>query len=139
MLRVLLLSLIFSLAGCSVAPERLAHLTPAECWAHGVAVQDDDRVSGQIIGSHFGTFATTERECGGSYGTLYGGCAVSAEGRDTQWPSPSGQYVIWYADHKCAPEHEGCHALYEEKAHTIAYNLRQMRGDRFAYCPDSWH
>jgi len=135
-MRKILLLLTCSLISCTVLPERLENLTPAQCRTFGVAVQEGDTVTGTVIDpmGRSVTFATTERECGGSYGMLYAGCAVPVEGPE-EWPSPSHQYNIWYADHKCAPEHEACHARYEHQRHTVAFEIRRAQGDKFAYCP----
>lgn len=120
------------LSACTVPIERLGGLTPAQCRTFGVAVADAAPVTGQIVSSQFGTFTTTERECYGSYGWLYSGCAVPVEGNI--WPSPSHQYRIWYADHKCTPQHEACHALYERQHHTVQFDLEVMQGNRFPAC-----
>lgn len=128
-------ALILLLTGCSVAPEKLASLTPAECQSHGVAVADSDTITGKIVKSQSGTYARMDRECDGVYGVLTAGCAKAANVPVSMFPSPTGEYEIWYTDARCAARHEACHALYEESNHTIAFNLRRMQGDTLASCP----
>ena len=105
-------------------------LTPSECREYGVNVADDDTITGTIIRSEFTTIGGVYRECG----RTGSGCAVPASGEKI-WPSPDHKYNIFYAERKCAPHHEACHARYEEWNHTIAFNLRIFQGDKLAACP----
>ena len=135
-------------------------LSPAHCRAYGVNVPDGAEPTGRVVHSEFGTFARMERECGVTYvqapgamesgssptgeittiskrppSMLVGGCAKQANVPYVHWPSVTGDYAIYYSEHKCIPFHEWCHATYETKQHTVAFNIRNMQGDYLASCP----
>jgi hypothetical protein len=99
---------------------------------YGVAVHDNDTITGEIVNSQFGTLGTMRKECG-----LDGaaGCAKAHGVEPPAWPAADGKYDIWYSDNKCVPEHEWCHAAYEQKGHTTQFMLRSLQGSKFAACP----
>lgn len=119
------------LAGCSVTPQQVGYLSPAQCRAYGVEVPDGAQITGEVVHSEFGTLADIERECGGPAS----GCTKAANVPMIMFPAIDGKYAVYYADHKCVPEHEMCHAWYELRGHTVAFNLRVMQKDRFPACP----
>jgi len=104
---------------------------------YGVAVHDNDVATGTIVKSEFGTFAKMEKECTGGvdHSRVWGGCAKAAGIDPPTWPSPTHEYEIYYADHKCVPYHEACHSRFEQKSHTVKFNLAAMQGDTLAACP----
>lgn len=143
MLRAILLLLsIVALGGCTVPIERFDSLTPQDCRAYGVEVSDDDTRTGRVVHSEFGTFHKMEKKCWpkresspNMHSGAIAGCATQADRPYPHFPSVTGDYAIYYAEHKCVPYHEACHALYETRQHTVAYNIRIMQGDWLAACP----
>ena len=108
--------------GCSVLPEQL---TAEQCRGHGVAAEGE--ITGKVVSSEFGTFGKIRKECG----SHAQGCT---KGVNDTFPDASHQYKIYYAEHKCAPQHEACHAMYEVRTHTRAFTLQYMQGNNQAAC-----
>ena len=84
---------------------------PERCQRVGVAVADNDTITGTIITEHTGTVEKVSIECRSPFKPKYG-CAI---------PINDGEYVLWYVDTPENRDHERCHALYEEPRHTNAY------------------
>ena len=97
--------------------EELNQLTPKECWAYGVQVFPSATISQQVKHKQGGTFAQMEKWCTGGvdHDRLWHGCA-----RDG---------AIYYAEHKCIPQHEACHWIYDAPFDTIEFSMRAMHGD----------
>ena len=125
--------MVLFLAGCTVPVQEFTAMTPEQCRMYGVAVHDSDIITGEVVRSEFHTLAGVEDICGEIYGQLVNGCARDVDQRT--FPSPTHQYWIVYAEHKCIPFHEYCHAIYERRGHTVTFNLRAMQGDILAACP----
>lgn len=138
MIAVMITVLSIELASCKSIPvEALSSLTPVECRAYGVDIADEQIITGTIVHSEFSWNHELYRECNPG-NVAIAGCAKPVEGvtlGTSVWRSPTHQYEIWYSDHKCVPEHEACHALYEEWNHTVKFFTRQVQGDVFAACP----
>ena len=128
-MKIMLLTILCAfITTCSVYAVKLADFSPAECRAYGVKINDGQKITGEIVSSEFGTLGTMYKECG-NYAQ---GCA---KGVNNVFPDPDHKYEIWYSDHKCMPQHEACHGIYEIREHTTVFNLRNMQGDKFASCP----
>jgi hypothetical protein len=128
-MKIIFLMLFIFITACSVDVEELSNLTPLECRAYGVNVSDGQQITGSIVSSRFVTLGKMYKECEGDHRQ---GCA---KGINKVFPDPEHKYEIWYAEHKCVPWHEACHALYETWDHTEKFNLRTMQGDKLAACP----
>ena len=87
-----------------------------------------------FVGSFSSGYGGVRKVCDTSTipGYTTAGCAKGVEGG---WPSPSHRYNVYYSDSVCIPQHEACHALYEQWNHTIAFDIRQAMGSMFASCP----
>ena len=84
--------------------------SPEECRSLGVAVDDQDSVTGTIVHAE-------ERKRDRIYAVckqVAAGCARSATLPFPAFPDPLGRYNIYYTDHLVA-RHEMCHALYEKR------------------------
>ncbi len=117
--------------------EQLNQLTPAECRVFGVQVYDSDTISGTIVTKKAGDFAHMEQWCSGGvdHGRLWHGCA-RAYGISPPTPiAEDHQYALYYAEHKCVPQHEACHAIYEAPLDTMSFSRRIMQGNLLAACP----
>lgn len=117
--------------------EQLNQLTPAECRAYGVQVNDKDTISGTIVAMKGGGFAHLEKWCTGGvdHGRLWHGCA-RAYGISPPTPIADDHlYALYYAEHKCVPQHEACHAIYEAPLDTMSFSRRIMQGNLLAACP----
>ena len=123
------LSLLLLLTACDVA---VVEMTPEQCRAYGVAVHDNDVITGTVIGSRFGTLADMQRECGFDGAA---GCTRAHGVEPPSWPSATGEYDVWYSERQCIPFHEFCHAQYQRKGHTTSYIVRSLQGDKLAACP----
>lgn len=136
-MRLIALFSLVILAACQreSAEQKFAGLTPAECREYGVGVRDDNPMTG-IIDLQNGrpmsksllasTFGNMEKQCGGDWHTIYGGCTVPVGGNHWQ---------IWYADSQCISFHEACHALFQSRHHTGRFNTRSLTGEWLAACP----
>lgn len=122
------------LIGCSSLPiAQLSDLSPFECRAYGVDIEDGVSITGTIVRAEFGLYGAMDRECNdGLHTVTFDGCAKPAEG---DWPAADNRYEIWYAEQKCVPFHEACHALYESWAHTAGFQVRLYQGDTLPACP----
>jgi len=117
------LFIVLCLIGCQTLPlDDLNRLTPQECWAYGVMVFPSAEITQQVKEKKWGDFAHLERWCTGGvdHQRLWHGCA-----RDG---------VIYYAEHKCVPQHEACHWIYNAPFDTIDFSRRAMQGDWLAAC-----
>jgi len=112
------------LCACTTMPlDELNQLTPSECWAYGVQVFDSDTITQQVKHKKGGTFAQMEQWCTGGvdHERLWHGCVRGDS--------------IYYAEHKCVPQHEACHLIYTAPLHTIEFSMQAMRGNWLAACP----
>jgi hypothetical protein len=120
------LFLVLMLTGCVVFID--SEITPEECRQYGVDVADNANRTGYVVGGEFKTLGGVMKVCGeGAQG-----CSVGLNG---DFPDDTHRYRIYYAEGRCVPTHESCHAIYETWNHTVAFNLRWMLGDMLASCP----
>lgn len=135
-MRLSLLILILLTACSSIPPEAFVGLTPYECRQYGVDVPDGRAVTGTIVRSEFGWTHDLERECNPSHAMIrFSGCTKAAGIDPPIRFSPTHEYEIWYADTKCVPQHEACHALYEISGHTARFDVRTYQGYVLPACP----
>lgn len=73
----------------------------------GVAVEDNDTITGQIIKENIAEQKVVQAKCQSPF-TYKEGCALAVG---------SNSYIIWRIDDPVVRDHEKCHALYEEGRH----------------------
>jgi hypothetical protein len=100
---------------------------------YGVAVHDNDVITGEVVKSKCSTSEQVELHCGKMEGHTYVGCARAVDGK--YFPAQDGKYSIYYVDCECGAWHEYCHAVYEQKSHTFNFVFRAMQGETDAACP----